>query len=104
LFDVNISGFRPELNYTALHTWLLERQWTPESIIEWQGFYNNAARSLIYGRGGNLLRQPLPELPAYKDLAPPSCHGGIPSAAIRESPLFVFIMISFFIMIQRIFS
>ncbi len=78
---------RPLMNYTALQIWLMERQWTPESIIEWQEFYNNASRFLYFGYGRNFSYEILPKLPAYKDLTPPPCHKGIPPSTIRENPL-----------------
>jgi hypothetical protein len=92
------------MNYTALQTWLLERQWTPESIVEWQGFYNNASRFLIYGQGGNFSYQTLPELPPYKDLTLPPCQRGIPSSAIHENPLISFTLICFLTTVIRNFS
>ncbi len=82
----------------------MKRQWTPETIVQWQEFYNKAPRLLIFGQGGNFSFQTLPELPPYKDLTPPPCKRGIPSSAIRQNSLILFTWISFLTMIVRIFS
>ena len=59
------------LNYTTLRDKLLELKWTPDSIREWQEFYNNASRVLYFGGSGNFTGEYLPRLPQYKDLKPP---------------------------------
>lgn len=75
------------MNYTALQTWLLERKWTQESIIEWQEFYNNASRFLFFGAAGNFSQETIPGIPPYKDLTPPPCHKGISPTTITENSL-----------------
>jgi hypothetical protein len=79
--------FRPQLNYTALYFWLKDHQWTPESIIEWQEFYNNASRFAFYGAAGNYTVDILPHIPYYHDLTPPPCHKGIPPTTIHKNSL-----------------
>ena len=79
--------FRSLLNFTALEIWLLERKWTPESIIEWQEFYNNASRFLYFGGAGNFSYEIIPGIPPYKDLTPPPCHKGIPPTTLSGNSL-----------------
>ena len=87
-----------------LPEWLMQREWTSESIKEWQTFYDNASRRVAYGFSGNFSNQFLPHLPKYQDLDPPPCKKGIPSSAVRESFMFYFSFISFFSAISRMFA
>ena len=95
--------------------WLLAREWTNESIVEWQEFYNTAPRDLVYGGAGNRPTENLPHLPEYKDLKPEECQRGslttnypsttspiipIGNAAIDQSPL---ILLTLFSALRAIF-
>ncbi|CAF4336499.1 unnamed protein product, partial [Rotaria magnacalcarata] len=41
------------IDYMKLEQWLRNLTWTPESIAQWQEFYNKAARLAIYDRGSH---------------------------------------------------
>lgn len=85
-----------------LQEWLRQRQWTPEAIKDWQTFYDNASRLLVYGFGETFSTQFLPHLPEYQDLNPPSCKKGIPiptSSARRENLMVFSVLISFLLTI-----
>jgi hypothetical protein len=74
----------------------LDLTWTPESISQWQDFYNNAPRFLFAGRAGNFTFENLPRLPAFEDFKPPECKRGIPtSSTIRPKSFVLFTLISF---------
>jgi hypothetical protein len=88
----------------------LDLKWTPESISQWQEFYNDAPRFLFAGRAGNFTYEYLPRLPAFEDFKPPECKGGIPtnstilptsstvlptSSTIRQKSFVLFTLISF---------
>ncbi len=81
----------------ALRRWLSNLTWTPESISEWQEFYNNASRSLSIGRTGNRVTEYLPKLPEYKDLKPVECKRAIQNAAVQQKSFVLFILITFVI-------
>jgi hypothetical protein len=80
---LNILALSSSFNFQIFQKWLLGLTWTPESIAEWQEFYNNASRSLTFGRSGKYTSEDMPILPPYKDLQPPQCKRGIESSAIR---------------------
>ncbi len=65
-------SYRP-LDYYSIQKWLLERQWTPQSIADWQTFYNSSSKTLIYGSAGNFISVDLPKLPDYEDFKPDEC-------------------------------
>ncbi len=67
----------------ALIRWLSNLTWTPESISEWQEFYNNASRLLYIGRSANLMIEYLPKLPEYKDLKPVECKRAIQNTTLQ---------------------
>ncbi|UJR06551.1 hypothetical protein I4U23_010834 [Adineta vaga] len=69
--------------------WLLEQKWTPERVIQWQNFYNNASRRLMYGEAANLQFESFASLPKYKDLAPETC---MKNSAIREHTFILVIL------------
>ncbi|CAF2458331.1 unnamed protein product [Rotaria sp. Silwood2] len=60
-------------SYSILRQWLRNLQWTSESTVQWQEFYNNATRLLFYGRSGQFQNQILQGIPTYKDLQPDIC-------------------------------
>src|ERR1700722_10305504 len=64
---------RQLMNYTKLKKWLRNLEWTPESALKWQEFYNNASRYVIYGTDGRQV-EILPRLPKYEDLEPTQCN------------------------------
>jgi hypothetical protein len=61
------------LDYNSLKNWLLERQWTTQSIADWQTFYNSSSKSLFYGGSVNFTLVDLPKLPYYEDFKPDEC-------------------------------
>lgn len=103
----------PSVTMNSLPDWLMKRNWTTESIAEWQQFYNHASRRLIYGQSSSFAFEYIPHLPTYKDLKPPECKQQtptptptptpIPSSAIRQSSLLLFTLISLCTMLPGIF-
>jgi len=75
------------LDYYSIQKWLLERQWTPQSIADWQTFYNSSSKTLIYGSGGNITLVDLPKLPDYEDFKPDECKRNTTSSGKSLSPL-----------------
>ncbi len=61
------------LDHKHLKEWILNRTWTEESTIQWQNFYNRAARFVLYGRSGHFKTEILPNFPIYKDLKHEIC-------------------------------
>ncbi|CAF3448817.1 unnamed protein product [Rotaria sp. Silwood1] len=61
-------------SYSVLGQWLRNLKWTPELAVQWQEFYNDATRLLLYGRSGQLQRQILQGIPTYKDFQPDICR------------------------------
>lgn len=96
--------FSPSVNMTMLPMWLMERKWTPELIVEWQTFYNNASRFLIYGQSGNFSFEYLPHLPTYKDLKPAECKTRALSFATRQTSSFLLPFILLCVIVSKIFS
>jgi hypothetical protein len=79
-------SYRP-LDYYSIQKWLLERQWTPQSIADWQTFYNSSSKTLIYGSAGNITLFDLPKLPDYEDFKPDECKRNTTSSGKSLSPL-----------------
>ena len=52
----------------------MERTWTSDSTIQWQNFYDRAARVVMHGKSGFLKSQILPVLPTYEDLKSETCN------------------------------
>ena len=82
----------------------MERKWTPESVVEWQQFYNNASRLLIYGQSGNFSFEYLPHLPTYKDLKLAECKTRDSSFATRQTSSFLLPLILLCVIVSNIFS
>ena len=61
------------LDYNSIFKWLTDRQWTTQSIADWQTFYNSTSKVLIYDNGGNRDFADLPKLPDYEDFEPYQC-------------------------------
>ncbi|CAF1585953.1 unnamed protein product [Rotaria sp. Silwood1] len=61
------------LDYNSIVKWLTDRQWTTQSIADWQTFYNSTSKTLIYDNGGNITLVDLPKLPDYEDFKPYQC-------------------------------
>jgi hypothetical protein len=81
-------------NVNTVREWLLDLKWTPELAVQWQEFYNNAARTLRAGRAGQLHTQLLPALPRYQDLPSEKCQK---SAGHQRAFNILLIFISFFV-------
>ena len=81
-------------NSNTVRGWLLNLKWTPELAVQWQEFYNNAARTLRAGRAGQSYTQVLPTLPAYQDLPSEICQE---SAGHQRVFNILLIFVSFFI-------
>lgn len=89
--------FSSSYSFSALRKWLLELQWTPESTLQWQEFYNNASRRVIFGVAGNFSYENLPQIPEYEDLKPLECKKIIISSAVDQKSFIFLILISFVI-------
>ncbi|CAF0955087.1 unnamed protein product [Adineta ricciae] len=93
---MNIS--QESFDYLKLKKWLVDLQWTPESVLQWQEFYNDASRLLLSGRAGNFTIDLLPRLPTYKDLQPAECKSDArPNTAAHQHAFTTFTLIPFFI-------
>ncbi len=98
----SIFVLRSSWNYAIFVDWLKKLTWTPESIQQWQEFYNDASRLLFFGGSSNFSFENLPRLPEFKDLKPPECKRGIPNSSIRPNSLIFFTLFSFLMtLIQR---
>ncbi|CAF1240142.1 unnamed protein product, partial [Didymodactylos carnosus] len=64
-----------------IEQWLRNLTWTPESVSQWQEFYNKAARLIVYDRGNYMDSEVLPAIPKYEDLKVEPCN----KKAIRNS-------------------
>lgn len=47
--------------------------WTSNLAVQWQDFYQNVVRYVLYGRSGSLSLTGYPKLPTYIDLQQPNC-------------------------------
>lgn len=83
----------------TLRKWLTEREWTDESVAEWQTFYNDASRLIEYGQAGNLSHGYMPHLPVYDDLKAAECKRGIQSSAVHQTSLFFLLILTSLCMI-----
>ena len=81
----------------------MKREWTPESIEQWQTFYNDASRVVVYGVSSNFSIEDIPHLPKYKDLKPAQCQSKIPNLATRQTSLLLLILIPFCTMVSGVF-
>jgi hypothetical protein len=81
----------------ALRIWLQSLQWTPELIVQWQEFYDNASRYLFYGRAGEHSIEYMAEIPKYEDLKPSECKRTILNSALNQKSFVLLIFISFVI-------
>jgi hypothetical protein len=63
----------------------MELKWTPESIQQWQEFYNDAPRVVIFGQTGNFSFENITKLPEFKDLKASECKRSILNSAIRQN-------------------
>jgi hypothetical protein len=57
-----------------LGRWLHNLIWTPESVVQWQEFYNKAPRLIIYDRGSRMDSEVLPIIPKYEDIKFEPCN------------------------------
>ncbi len=69
LFHLN----RP-IDNIKLGRWLHNLIWTPESVVQWQEFYNKAPRLIIYDRGSRMDSEVLPIIPKYEDIKFEPCN------------------------------
>jgi hypothetical protein len=56
-----------------LEQWLHNLTWTPESVVQWQEFYNKAPRLIIYDRGSHTDSEVLSVIPKYEDIKIEPC-------------------------------
>ncbi|CAF3387948.1 unnamed protein product [Rotaria sp. Silwood1] len=94
-----MNSSESSLNYQALGKWLKELTWTPDSVIQWQEFYNDAPRVVMVGRAGNFDYINLTKIPEYEDLEPTKCKRGVPNSAIHKNVFILCTFISLFITI-----
>lgn len=57
-------------------------KWTPELVVEWQRFYNDASRSV---QAGDFELINLTKIPEYEDLQPSKCNTNIPNSAMNQN-------------------
>ncbi|CAF2811760.1 unnamed protein product [Rotaria sp. Silwood2] len=88
-----INSSESLLSIETLEKWLKELKWTPESVVQWQNFFNDASRLVVYGRTDNYKFINQDKLPEYKDLKPLECKRTISNLAIRQN--FSFILFTF---------
>jgi hypothetical protein len=62
------------MHTNVLMQWLVSLTWTPELVVQWQEFFNNASRLVYYGRPGYMQIRTLRTLPTYKDLQLDVCQ------------------------------
>ncbi|CAF2455698.1 unnamed protein product [Rotaria sp. Silwood2] len=74
------------LDYQSIVQWLTNRQWTTQSIADWQTFYNSTSKTLFYDNGDNIILVDLPKLPAYQDFEPYQCKKNITDVGIVSRP------------------
>lgn len=70
-FDFHFD--RP-IDNVKLEQWLRNLTWTPKSVAQWQEFYNEAQRSIMYDRGSSMEFNILPTIPKYEDLQVETCN------------------------------
>jgi uncharacterized Zn-finger protein len=90
-----------------LEQWLRNLTWTPESVAQWQEFYNKAPRLIIYDRGNQTDSEVLPIIPKYEDIKVEPCNkkeiqnstdrscGDSNNSMASQHTLFVFALILF---------
>ncbi|CAF2973272.1 unnamed protein product [Rotaria socialis] len=61
-------------NNTEMLDWIKNIEWTPTVAAQWQEFYNDASRMVIYSAVNNTKSEILAALPKYKDLPIKSCQ------------------------------
>lgn len=92
------GGFRPGFDEDEFKNWLIDLKWTPELAFQWQKFYDNASRWLIYGEAAHLQFEDFDGLPKYENFQPEECTK---SLAIREHPSILVTLMQ--IVMRRIF-
>ncbi len=90
-----------------LEQWLRNLTWTPDSVAQWQEFYNKAPRLIIYDRGNRTDSEVLPTIPKYEDIKFEPCNakeiqnstdqsrGDSNNSRASQHTLFVFTVILF---------
>ncbi|CAF4462457.1 unnamed protein product [Rotaria sp. Silwood2] len=71
-------------DYEKLGEWLKRLKWTPESVLQWQKFYNDAPRSVVAGLGDNFKWINLTKIPEYEDLKPVECKTDTSNFGIHQ--------------------
>ncbi|CAF3360260.1 unnamed protein product [Rotaria socialis] len=74
------------LDYNSIVKWLTDRQWTTQSIVDWQTFYNSTSKTLIYDNGDKIIVVDLPKLPTYEDFEPYQCKKNATDAGTSSRP------------------
>ncbi|CAF1944661.1 unnamed protein product [Rotaria magnacalcarata] len=74
------------LDYNSIVKWLTDRQWTTQSIVDWQTFYNSTSKTLIYDNGDKIIMVDLPKLPTYEDFEPYQCKKNATDAGTSSRP------------------
>jgi hypothetical protein len=65
----------------GLREWLKFHVWTPESIAEWQRFYNTSPRIHFFSGADNLTQELVLKLPSYEDIPSVQCNKALISSA-----------------------
>lgn len=69
---------------------LMDIKWTPQLAAQWQKFYDNAARGVIYGRSPIVKIEKFTTLPIYQDMEPVKCNW----ASRQKAPvIFMFVVL-----------
>ncbi|CAF2018482.1 unnamed protein product [Rotaria magnacalcarata] len=62
------------IDNVKLEQWLHNLTWTSNSVAQWQEFYNEAQRFIMYDRGSYMEFNVLPTIPKYEDLQIEPCN------------------------------
>ncbi|CAF1122491.1 unnamed protein product [Rotaria sp. Silwood1] len=95
-----MNSSESSLNVETLEQWLKQVTWTSELVTQWQNFFHDASRLIVYGRTDNYKFLNQDKLPEYEDLKPLECKKSISNMGFRQNFSFIFFtFISFFTII-----
>ena len=73
---------RSTFDNEQLREWLKRLKWTPELVVEWQRFFNEASRTVQAGDFELINRT---KIPKYEDLQPSTCNTNIYNSTMNEN-------------------
>ncbi|CAF3053826.1 unnamed protein product [Rotaria sp. Silwood2] len=101
LMNKNISAI---FSFDEFENWLMNINWTSQLVTQWQEFYNNASRLVLYGGEANLQHLMLSRLQKYEDLKQKECNksstGNNTTVIIPSFNTIVFLAIYLMILIK----